>query len=60
MSRSLIFPRDSSRARGADFQVAGGGGGGGGGGGRRGLMRTRKREQTREVRGHAHPGKFHI
>ena len=52
MSRSLILPRDSSRARGADFQV--------GGGGRRGLMRTRKREQTREVRGHAPPGKFHI
>ena len=25
MSRSLILPRDSSRARGADFQVGGGG-----------------------------------
>ena len=24
MSRSLILPRDSSRARGADFQVGGG------------------------------------
>ena len=28
MSRSLIFPRDSSRARGADFHGGGGGGGG--------------------------------
>ena len=27
MSRSLIFPRDSSRARGADFHGEGGGGG---------------------------------
>ena len=54
MSRSLIFPRDSSRARGADFHGGAGGGGW--------LMRTRKREQTREVRvrGHAPPGKFHI
>ena len=27
MSRSLIFPRDSSRARGADFHGGAGGGG---------------------------------
>ena len=36
-----------SRARGADFQVGG-------------LTRTRKREPTRGVRGHARPGKFEI
>ena len=35
------------RARGADFQVGG-------------LTRTRKREPTRGVRGHGHPGKFEI
>ena len=35
------------RARGADFQVGG-------------LTRTRKREPTRGVRGHAPPGKFEI
>ena len=35
------------RARGADFQVGG-------------LTRTRKREATRGVRGHAPPGKFEI
>ena len=35
------------RARGADFQVGG-------------LTRTRKREPTRVVRGHAPPGKFEI
>ena len=35
------------RARGADFQVGG-------------LTRTRKRELTRGVRGHAPPGKFEI
>ena len=36
-----------NRARGADFQVGG-------------LTRTRKREPTRGVRGHAPPGKFEI
>ena len=35
------------RARGADFQVGG-------------LTRTRKREPTRAVQGHAPPGKFEI
>ena len=36
-----------TRARGADFQVGG-------------LTRTRKREPTRGIRGHAPPGKFEI
>ena len=56
-STPLSQTRYVGRAHGADFPLRGGGGGGGEGGGDR---QTRKREQTRGVRGHVPPGKFQI